>query len=193
MSTVGEFGNIPDSAGTGWKFPIAVICGSMRYQLEMMQLAMHLTSAGYIVLAPFVADYAAGKQYDDRKEMLDTMHLVKIDMAEYVYIVGSHIGESTRREIEYAEDHSKIILYAANPAGDPGPGIRPHEYVYDGFGPEECTFTEVTGERCGLTRDVHPAYDSTPAVSESLVPMREIGLKTILGAEDATVNNPERM
>jgi hypothetical protein len=35
------------------------------------------------------------------------------------------------------------------------PGIRPHAYVYDGTGPEECTFTELTGEKCGMTQEWH--------------------------------------
>jgi hypothetical protein len=97
------------------KFPIVTICGSLRYWDEMIQLAAYLTATGSIVLMPYVADYAGGKSADATKEMLDRMHLVKIDMAETVYIVGSHIGESTQRELEYAEKQCKIILYAASP------------------------------------------------------------------------------
>lgn len=35
------------------------------------------------------------------------------------------------------------------------PPIRPHDYTYDGIGPEECTFTELTGEKCGTTETDH--------------------------------------
>jgi hypothetical protein len=98
------------------EFPIVTICGSLRYWDEMLQLATYLTATGSIVLMPYVADYAGGKSTDATKEMLDRMHLVKIDMAQTIYIVGSHIGESTQRELEYAEKTSKTILYAASPA-----------------------------------------------------------------------------
>lgn len=47
------------------------------------------------------------------KEMLDDMHKRNIDMADSIYIinVGGYIGESTRSEIEYAQNHGKKISY----------------------------------------------------------------------------------
>ena len=47
------------------------------------------------------------------KEMLDDMHLRKIDMADEIFVinVGGYIGESTRREIAYAEKTGKKINY----------------------------------------------------------------------------------
>ena len=41
------------------------------------------------------------------KEMLDDMHKRNIDMADSIYVinVGGYIGESTRSEIEYAQNH----------------------------------------------------------------------------------------
>jgi hypothetical protein len=98
------------------QFPVVTICGSMRYWDDMLQLAVHLTVTGHIVLMPYVSDYVGAKPPDETKKMLDQMHLAKIDMAGAVYIVGSHIGESTQSELEYAERHGKRIYYAANPA-----------------------------------------------------------------------------
>lgn len=45
------------------------------------------------------------------KEMLDDMHKRNIDMADSIYVinVGGYIGESTRSEIEYAQNHGKKI------------------------------------------------------------------------------------
>ena len=45
--------------------------------------------------------------------MLDDMHLRKIDMADEIFVVnvGGYIGESTRREIAYAEKIEKKINY----------------------------------------------------------------------------------
>jgi len=47
------------------------------------------------------------------KEMLDRMHLAKIDMADGIFVVNvdGYIGESTRREIEYAKEHGKTIEF----------------------------------------------------------------------------------
>ena len=47
------------------------------------------------------------------KEMLDDMHLRKIDMADEIFVVnvGGYIGESTRREIAYAENTGKKVNY----------------------------------------------------------------------------------
>ena len=45
--------------------------------------------------------------------MLDDMHLRKIDLADEIFVinVGGYIGESTRREIAYAEKIGKKINY----------------------------------------------------------------------------------
>jgi len=47
------------------------------------------------------------------KQMLDELHLRKIDLADEVMIlnVGGYIGNSTRAEIEYAENKGKPINY----------------------------------------------------------------------------------
>ena len=47
------------------------------------------------------------------KEMLDDMHKRNIDMADSIYVinVGCYIGESTRSENEYAQNHGKKISY----------------------------------------------------------------------------------
>ena len=47
------------------------------------------------------------------KEMLDDMHLRKIDMADEIFVinVGRYIGESTKREIAYAEQKGKKVNY----------------------------------------------------------------------------------
>ncbi len=52
------------------------------------------------------------EQYGN-KEILDELHLRKIDLADKVYIVNvdGYIGESTRKEIEYAKSLNKPITY----------------------------------------------------------------------------------
>ena len=45
--------------------------------------------------------------------MLDDMHLLKIDLAGEIFVinVGGYIGESTWREIAYAEKTGKKVNY----------------------------------------------------------------------------------
>jgi len=92
-------------------FSVRTICGSMRYYAEMLVVAEELTAAGCIVLMPFVANYAGGYTADEHKLMLDAMHRAKIDMSGGIVVVGSHIGESTRSEINYAVLMGKAIDY----------------------------------------------------------------------------------
>jgi len=93
------------------QFPVVAICGSMRYFDDMLILAKTLTGQGFIVLMPFVADYIGGKPADEMKEMLDDMHFTKISMSQAIYVVGSHRGESTCQEIDYAKDHGIEVRY----------------------------------------------------------------------------------
>ncbi len=48
-----------------------------------------------------------------QKERLDELHLRKIDLADSILVlnVGGYIGESTRREIDYARAHGKKVEY----------------------------------------------------------------------------------
>lgn len=101
---------------------IVCICGSMRFIDEMRLVNRALALAGVIVLAPVevdeaVADQAAavGAVTDEQKAVLDALHLAKIDLADRVLVVnpGGYIGESTRREIAYAEAAGKPVSFTA--------------------------------------------------------------------------------
>lgn len=81
---------------------IVCICGSTRFVTEMRAANCDLTFAGVIVVAPGEADEVVT---DEQKAALDALHLRKIDLADRVLVVnpGGYVGESTRREIAYAE------------------------------------------------------------------------------------------
>lgn len=53
-------------------------------------------------------------------DKLDELHLRKIDLADEVCVlnVGGYIGESTRKEIEYAKSLNKPIMYLEAPSDD---------------------------------------------------------------------------
>lgn len=89
---------------------IVCICGSMRYFDDMRALSQILTLAGFIVLMPAEVD---GPITDEQKAALGELHLRRIDLADRVEVVnrGEHYGESTLREIAYAEAAGKPVTF----------------------------------------------------------------------------------
>ncbi len=90
------------------------LCGSTRFRDEFAETNRRETMAGHIVVAPGVFSHSGDPPLtDEDKRRLDELHLRKIDMASRVLVVnpGGYIGESTRREIAYAESAGKMILY----------------------------------------------------------------------------------
>jgi len=91
---------------------IVTICGSTRFRAEIAEANRVLTLAGYIVLAPGVFAHDGDEISDEQKVALDQLHFQKIDLARWIYVVnpGGYIGDSTRREIEYARHTGKGVL-----------------------------------------------------------------------------------
>lgn len=102
---------------------IVVLCGSTRFYDAFQQANYDLTMAGKIVLSVGFYPHAKaehghgeGVGHDSaEKAALDELHLRKIDLADRVLVldVGGYIGESTRREIAYAERTGKPVTYLA--------------------------------------------------------------------------------
>jgi len=100
------------------KKPIVVcLCGSTRFSEAFQDANLFETLAGRIVLSigcnTKSDDDLAKAGVEINKEALDTLHLFKIDLADEILVlnVGGYIGESTRREISYAEMTGKRVRY----------------------------------------------------------------------------------
>lgn len=111
-------------------FPVVTLCGSTRFKEEFLQAQRRLTLEGNIVLSVGLfghsGDKRTWKDMDEEtrretKEMLRQMHRRKIDLSDGIYVVnvGGHIGENTRREIDYARKHGKWVTYL-----EPVPGTE---------------------------------------------------------------------
>ena len=92
---------------------IVTVCGSMRFQKEMIKVAEELESKnGYCVLQPV---YNSGGNFlsEDALTRLAKAHYKKIDLSDAIFVVnvGGYIGQSTTEEIRYAEKHGKEIMY----------------------------------------------------------------------------------
>jgi hypothetical protein len=108
------------------------LCGSTRFAERFREANIALTMAGHIVYSISLAGRQAGQEADkpfgitindDDKRTLDLVHLKKISESDAIIVIGwrrtladlsvtdtSYIGESTRREIEWAVMSEKTVL-----------------------------------------------------------------------------------
>ncbi len=89
------------------------ICGSLRFAEEMKKIAYDLEAVqGYNILqCVYCPDNTLPS--DEERARLATAHYRKIDLSDGIYVVniGGYIGESVRKEIEYAKKHNKEVIY----------------------------------------------------------------------------------
>jgi len=93
---------------------IITLCGSTKFKEFFLYMQKHLTLQNHIVISVGLFGHADNiKLRRHEKEMLDDMHKEKIDISNAIYVIdiGGYIGESTRREIEYARKMGKKIYY----------------------------------------------------------------------------------
>ena len=96
-------------------YRIDTLCGSTRFKEQYKDVQKRLTLEGCIVISVGMFGHSGDQEVckPGVKEMLDDMHLRKIDLADEIFVinVGGYIGESTRREIAYAEKTGKKVNY----------------------------------------------------------------------------------
>lgn len=98
-------------------YPVITLCGSTKFKQEFELWERKLTLNGFIVLTCGLFNHAEGLNITaEQKQMLDDMHLRKIDMSVGIFVIDKdmYIGESTNREIEYAKNNNKIVLYMSD-------------------------------------------------------------------------------
>lgn len=92
---------------------VITICGSMRYSKEMMKISEELElKKGYAVIqCVYNVD---GLKYEGiDASILDKIHRKRIDISDAIYVVNidGYIGNSTKKEIEYALNSGKEVIY----------------------------------------------------------------------------------
>ena len=97
------------------KYKVVTLCGSTRFKDEFLQAQKRLTLEGNIVISVGLFGHSGDNEVwtEGTKEMLDDMHLRKIDMADGGFVIngGGDIGSRTRNEIKYAERTGKVVRY----------------------------------------------------------------------------------
>ena len=96
-------------------FKVITLCGSTRFKDEFLETQKRLTLEGNIVISVGLFGHSGDDVVwtEGVKDMLDRQHLAKIDLADEIFVinVGGYIGDSTRREIAYADYRGKSITY----------------------------------------------------------------------------------
>lgn len=97
------------------KYKVVTLCGSTKFKEQFIKAQKRLTLEGYIVISVGLFGHSGDMEVwtEGTKTMLDDMHMRKIDMADEIFVinVGGYIGESTRREIDYAASKGMTIRY----------------------------------------------------------------------------------
>jgi len=94
-------------------YEVVTLCGSTRFKDDFIKIQKELTLRGCIVISVGCFGHWGDAISDSQKVMLDDMHKRKIDMADTIFVINrdGYIGESTKSEIEYAENQGKTVAY----------------------------------------------------------------------------------
>lgn len=92
---------------------IITICGSLKFQKEMMEIAEKLALDGNCVLTPIFPTTKNLIISNNQLKKLKEAHFKRIELSDSIYVINinNYIGESTKLEIEYAENLGKEIVY----------------------------------------------------------------------------------
>lgn len=92
---------------------IITLCGSLKFQKEMMIIAEKMALNGNCILTPVYPILENNEKTDEQINMLKEAHFKRIDLSDAILVmnVNNYIGESTSFEIEYAKKLGKEIMY----------------------------------------------------------------------------------
>ncbi|MFZ0282717.1 MAG: hypothetical protein WAL29_13785 [Bacteroidales bacterium] len=86
------------------KYKVITLCGSTKFRDEFIAEQKRLTLEGNIVISVGLFGHSGDGEVwtDTAKEMVDDMHLRKIDLSDEIFVINreGYIGSSTRKEIE---------------------------------------------------------------------------------------------
>ena len=92
---------------------IITLCGSMKFQKEMMVIAQKKALEGYCIITPVYKVLENTKRTEEQLIKLKEAHFKKIELSDAILVVNvdNYIGSSTKLEIEYAKKLGKKIIY----------------------------------------------------------------------------------
>jgi uncharacterized protein YkuJ len=96
---------------------VITLCGSTKFKEQFEQANAFLTLQGNIVISVAFFEQSDGFEItEEQAELLGNLHFRKIDISDEIFVIDveGYIGNSTKREIQYAEEKGKVIRYYSN-------------------------------------------------------------------------------
>lgn len=92
---------------------IITMCGSLKFQKEMMKVAEKIALDGYCVLTPVYPVLENIERTEEQLIKLKEAHFKRIELSDAILVVdiNNYIGNSTNLEIDYAKKLCKEIIY----------------------------------------------------------------------------------
>lgn len=93
---------------------IITLCGSTKFKKEFEDWNKNLTLQKNIVLSVVLFSHEDNHKLSiEEKNIFFEMHKKKIDISDEIFVidVDGYIGESTKKEIEYAKSKGKKVIY----------------------------------------------------------------------------------
>lgn len=92
---------------------IITLCGSLKFQKEMMTIAEKMALEGYCILTPVYPVLENVEKTEKQLIKLKEEHLKRIELSDAILVVNvnNYIGNSTNIEMEYAKKLGKEIIY----------------------------------------------------------------------------------
>lgn len=92
---------------------VITLCGSLKFQKEMMSVAEKMALEGECILTPVYPILKNIEITEEQLEKLKEEHFRRIELSDAILVinVNNYIGNSTNLEIEYAKKLEKEIIY----------------------------------------------------------------------------------
>ena len=92
---------------------IITLCGSLKFQKEMMEIAEKVALDGNCILTPVYPVLDNIKRTEEQLVKLKEAHFKRIELSDAILVinVNNYIGNSTNVEIDYAKKLGKRIIY----------------------------------------------------------------------------------
>lgn len=92
---------------------VITICGSLKFIPQIKEYSEKLELAGNCVLSIVYPTKPLADYTPSELELLGQLHFQRIAMSDEIFVVnvGGYIGDSTRREIQFAQQQGITVNY----------------------------------------------------------------------------------
>ena len=98
------------------KRKVVTLCGSVRFWDKIQEMSERLELENEYVVIGIIPHVMQRDFTEYEKNLLGELHFRKIDLSDAIFVVnvGGYIGESVKKESEYAKQTGKEIMYLEN-------------------------------------------------------------------------------